>query len=352
MTTIAPVRRRWSWASIKNAGFVQRLPVWVWRLLMHTVSRSERTRFNADPITAVDYRFDIDFVGDGIRAHRLDVISPLPGAVVGTPTEPGTPLPVYVYFHGGGWTSGDKAALTKYCASQAVGGMVVVNVNYRRATRFTMAHMLHDANAALAWVSANIAAYGGDPERIVLGGDSAGGQLSALLSAAHFRPELAEHYGIAPAAPREHLRGLVQHCSVVDFSVMFERGFILGLGFIRMLLPGPLRSTRSRGELRRAADYLSPIEWLDSSFPPVFVTTSERDYFYTANLNFIERLREHQVQVDALIYDRDNANTLHTWQQNYRYPESQEVYQRLQHFVHDVTGPMTIAATAAAPTAR
>jgi acetyl esterase/lipase len=354
MTTIAPARRRWSWASIKNAGFVQRLPVWVWRLLMHTVSRSERARFNVDPITAVDYRLDIDFVGDGIRAHRLDVISPLPDAATdaphrdaptpGTPGTPGTPLPVYVYFHGGGWTSGDKAALTKYCASQAVGGMVVVNVNYRRATRFTMAHMLHDANAALAWVSANIAAYGGDPERIVLGGDSAGGQLSALLAAAHFRPELAEHYSIRPAVAREHLRGLVQHCSVVDFSVMFERGFILGLGFIRMLLPGPLRGTRNRGELRRAADYLSPIEWLDSAFPPVFVTTSERDYFYTANLNFIARLREHGVHVDALIYDHANANTLHTWQQNYRYPESQEVYQRLRRFVHEVAGSAAVVA--------
>ena len=44
-------------------------------------------------------------------------------------------LPVYVYFHGGGWTSGDKASLTKYCASQAEGGMVVVNVNYRKAPR-------------------------------------------------------------------------------------------------------------------------------------------------------------------------------------------------------------------------
>jgi acetyl esterase/lipase len=336
MTTIEAPRRRWSWASIKNAGFVQRLPVWVWRLLMHTVSRSERARFNVDPITAVDYRLDIDFVGDGIRAHRLDVISPLPDDAA---IEPGTPLPVYVYFHGGGWTSGDKAALTKYCASQAVGGMVVVNVNYRRATRFTMAHMLHDANAALAWVSANVAAYGGDPQRIVLGGDSAGGQLSALLAAAHFRPELAGHYEITPAVDRRQLRGLVQHCSVVDFSVMFERGFILSLNFVRMLLPRPLRATRSRRELRRAADYLSPIEWLDAAFPPVFVTTSERDYFYTANLNFIARLREHGVQVDALIYDHENANTLHTWQQNYRYPESQEVYQRLQRFVLEVTEP-------------
>ena len=52
--------------------------------------------------------------------------------------------------------------------------------------------------------------------------------------------------------------------------------------------------------LRRGAGYLSPIEWLDSRFPPVFMTTSERDFFYAANMNFIARLREHSVPVDSL----------------------------------------------------
>ena len=145
---------------------------------------------------------------------------------------------MYVYFHGGGWTSGDKASLTKYCASQAEGGMVVVNVNYRKAPRFQMAHVLADANAALAWVRQNIAGYGGDGSRIVLGGDSAGGQIAALLTAASFRPELARHHGLTPAVPASDFKGLVQHCSVVDFSVFFEKGFVLSLNFIRMLLPG------------------------------------------------------------------------------------------------------------------
>jgi acetyl esterase/lipase len=342
MTSLAarPRTRRLSWAAVKGGtGLVQRLPVWAWRLLMHTVSRRERARFNADPITEVDYHLDIDFVGDRIRAHRLDVIAPRAAATQSSHTQrPSRALPVYVYFHGGGWTSGDKVALTKYCASQAVGGMVVVNVNYRRATRFTMGHMLQDANAALAWVGRHIADYGGDPERIVLGGDSAGGQISALLAAAHRRPELARHYALRPALDPRRLRGLVQHCSVVDFSVMFEKGFILSLNFVRMLLPRTRdRAARGTSELRRAADYLSPIEWLDPSFPPVFVTTSEHDYFYTANLNFIERLRAHDVHVDALIYDRDATNALHTWQQDSRFPESQEVYGRLQQFVHEVT---------------
>ena len=63
------------------------------------------------------------------------------------------------------------------------------------------------------------------------------------------------------------------------------------------------------------------------------MTTSERDFFYAANMNFIARLREHSVPVDSLIYDWDTSNTEHTWQQDFRYPESQEVYRRLHAFV-------------------
>jgi acetyl esterase len=296
----------------------------MWRALMAQVTPVERRRFNRVPIDTVDYHLDVDYVGDGDEAHLLDVM--VPHEAIG-------PLPVYVYFHGGGWTSGDKEPLTKYCASQAHGGMVVVNANYRLAGRSHMGHMLHDANAALAWVSEHIAEYGGDASRIVLGGDSAGGQLAALIAATSTRAELAEHYGIVPAVPRASLRGLVQHCSAVDFSVIFERGFILGLQFVRMLLPQKVNNAM----LPIAARYLSPIEWLDAGFPPVFVTTSEQDYFYRANLNFIERLRSHAVTVDTVIYGRHDRNARHTWQQDARYAESQAVYARLQDFVSRVT---------------
>jgi acetyl esterase len=302
---------------------VSRVPVWVWRALMARLAPGELKRFNAHPIATVEYHDDIDYLGDGARSHRLDVIMP---------RDRPASLPVYVYFHGGGWTSGDKAPLTKYCASQAIGGMVVVNVNYRMASGFHMGHMLHDGNAALAWVTAHIADFGGDATRVVLGGDSAGGQIAAMLAATTTRPELAAHYGIHPAVDRSSLKGVVQHCSVVDFSVMFERGFIMSLQFVRMLLPQKLSGIA----LRKAARYLSPIEWLDAGFPPVFVTTSENDFFYRANLNFIARLRQNTVRVDTLIYDKSVKNARHTWQQDARYPESQAVYARLHAFVRRV----------------
>jgi acetyl esterase/lipase len=207
--------------------------------------------------------------------------------------------------------------------------MVVVNVNYRPASRAHMGDILHDANDALGWVHRGIADHGGDPARIVLGGDSAGGQIAALLAASGRRPELADHYGITPAVPESAIRGVVQHCSAVDFSVIFERGFIMGLHFVRMLLP-----TRVANHLLpHAARFLSPIEWLDEGFPPVLVTTSEHDFFDQANLNFIARLRSAAVPVETLVFDKSHRRTRHTWQQDDRIAESHTVYRRVQRFI-------------------
>lgn len=327
------------WAAREPGKLLRRVPVWMWQTLMHGVARRELAYFNVDPIAGVDYATDIDYAGDGTQAHRLDVITPR--------AAEGAGLPVYVYFHGGGWTSGDKAPLTKYCASQAAAGMVVVNANYRKAPRFHMGSMLQDANAVLDWVTRNAASYGGDPQNIVLGGDSAGGHIAALITAATHSPDLADYFELPDVAHHSAIKGLVQHCSAVDFSVMLEPGFVLSLQFIRMLIPPKYRrskkdqSPQRAAALRRATRYLSPIEWLGPRFPPVFISTSERDYFFRANLNFMARLRRNGVSVDALVYDRDSRNAVHTWQQNYRHEESQAVYQRLQDFVSAVTRSTT-----------
>lgn len=292
---------------------------------MAHLASSETRRFNADPLETVDYHLDVDYVGDGIRHHRLDVLRP---------KISDGPLPVYIYFHGGGWTSGDKEPLTKYCATQAADGMLVINANYRMATRFHLTDMLADANAVLDWVTRNAQEFGGDSTRIILGGDSAGGHLAALLAATTHDTRLAAHYRLTPAVAPSNLRGLVQHCSLADFSVMFERNFVLSLNFLRMLLPG-----RGRGaSLETAARFVSPIEWLDRGFPPVFITTSERDYFYGANLNFIRALKKRSIPVDSLIFGRGTSNPRHTWQQDAGHPQSAEVYQRLGAFVRTVAG--------------
>jgi acetyl esterase/lipase len=101
--------------------------------------------------------------------HRLDVFAPL-GA---------RDLPVGVFVHGGGFVAGDKSTPdTPYHDNvglwAARSGMVGVTMNYRLAPEHRWPSGVEDVGAAVAWLTANVTAHGGDPSRIVLMGSSAG----------------------------------------------------------------------------------------------------------------------------------------------------------------------------------
>ncbi|KAH8725443.1 Alpha/Beta hydrolase protein [Phaeosphaeriaceae sp. PMI808] len=92
-------------------------------------------------------------------------------------------LPVYMYFHGGGFIFGTLNSEDATCAQTAINtGVLVLNVNYRHTPEHTFPTAWHDAEDALAWLHKNIHVVGGNPSQIVVGGVSAGGQLAASLT--------------------------------------------------------------------------------------------------------------------------------------------------------------------------
>jgi acetyl esterase len=99
-------------------------------------------------------------------------------------------LPVLVWLHGGGWAVGTLDTFdTPMRALANASGAIVVSVDYRLAPEHRFPAAVEDTLAAVRWVAANAAELGADPERVAVGGDSAGGNL-ATVAARRLRGEL------------------------------------------------------------------------------------------------------------------------------------------------------------------
>jgi acetyl esterase len=135
------------------------------------------------------------YLGDGHPQHRLDVYTPQ--------TPSATPRPVVVYVHGGGFTSLSKDTHHTLALEFAKQGYVVFNVDYRLAPKdpFPAAHQ--DVFSAYEWIVRNAAAHGGDVRRMVLAGESAGGNLVTSIAVAATQ-EMDD-----PAARRIYALGVV-----------------------------------------------------------------------------------------------------------------------------------------------
>ena len=93
----------------------------------------------------------------------------------------GTNLPVVVWVHGGGWAVGNKEQVDHKPNAFIQKGYVFVAMNYRFVPVVDMGTIIRDVSKSVGWAYKNIKTYGGDPNRLLLMGHSAGAQLAAIL---------------------------------------------------------------------------------------------------------------------------------------------------------------------------
>ena len=118
------------------------------------------------------------------------------------------PFPVLVFYHGGGWVICDLDTHDSLCRSLANRACcVVVSVDYRLAPEHKFPAAVEDACAAVQWVADNARRIGGDPARIAVGGDSAGGNLAtvaAIMARDHNGPRITYELLIYPVTDLSH----------------------------------------------------------------------------------------------------------------------------------------------------
>jgi acetyl esterase/lipase len=275
-----------------------------------------------------------------VTEHRVPV--PAPGGPTAyldiyTPAATGGgPRPVILWIHGGGFISSSPATVADYAILLAHAGYTVASLGYSLAPGARYPVPVRQGNAALRFLRANAGRFGGDPARIVLGGDSAGAQIASQLAAVETGTgqagaSLARAAGLTAAVPPGDLRGVVLFCGLYDLRTVGSTGFP-ALRTYLWAYTG-VRNWASYPEL----DQLSTVRHVTSSYPATFLSVGDADPFRSQAAELATALRQHAVPLTTLFWNGTGDHLNHEYQFNFDLPQARTAFQRTLAFLATVT---------------
>lgn len=217
--------------------------------------------------------------GAGPLAARFYLPPNLPGGVA---------PPLLVYYHGGGWVVGDLETHDGVCRFlAAAAGVAVLAVDYRLAPEHPFPAAIEDAWATFSWAAANASDLGVDPARIAVGGDSAGGNMAAVVA------QRARTEGGPPLAMQLLVYPVTDSAENPRSRLLFADGFMLtkaDMDFFEGFYVGPGTDANDpRISILKAPDL--------AGLAPAFVATAGFDPLRDEGEAYAIRMREAGVPV-------------------------------------------------------
>jgi len=203
------------------------------------------------------------------------------------------PRPALVFFHGGGWVLGNLDTIDGLCRRLAnASGCVVVSVDYRLSPEAKFPAALEDCHAAARIVAAEAGSLGIDPERVAVGGDSAGGNLAAAVAIlARDRRELDLAFQL-----------LIYPIADFAFDTPSYLANAEGFGLTREMMAWYWDQYLARPE-DGASPLASPLRAAElAGLPPAMVVTAEYDVLRDEGEAYAARLRDAGVAVGLRRY--------------------------------------------------
>ncbi len=254
---------------------------------------------NMPPLSALP----LQVVRQGVAAQVASAPASEPVAKVENRTIPGPageipvriytpegsgPFPVLVFFHGGGWVICNLDTHDGSCRSLANGaGCIVVSVDYRLAPEHKFPAAPEDCYAATLWVAEHAAELNGDASRLAIGGDSAGGNLTAVVA------QMARDQGGPPLVFQLMIYPATDFTSQAPSKTENAEGYFLTLDDM-----GWFENHYLNSEADRLNPLASPLLAADlSNLPPALILTAEYDPLRDEGEQYGQRLQAADVPV-------------------------------------------------------
>lgn len=271
------------------------------QVLLWLIDALKVPSFTARPVA--EARRELDHVAPTLDVERARDVAAYDRSVGGAagplrarvyvPDAVRGPAPGLVYFHGGGWVVGSIESHDRTCRALASrAGIVVISIEYRLAPEHPFPAAADDAIAATRWVLANAASLEMDPAAIAVGGDSAGGNLTAVACQALRHEERKPAFQVLIYPGTDMTRSLPSHA-------MFTEGYFLSKAATDWYLDHYMQPGSDLRDLRASPLFADDL----SGLPPALVITCGFDPLRDEGKAYADKMRAAGVEVESVCFE-------------------------------------------------
>lgn len=236
-------------------------------------------------------------------------------------------IPVIIYIHGGGWTTGSKETSARQCAIFAREGYLVINMEYRLGPKYKHPAQIEDIANVLRWLNKHAKKFNADTSKIFFAGSSAGAHLSCLSVCIATNDSLRESIGIDFPIKTNQVAGSLLIYGGYNMETIVNSGFFM----IKTMVKSYTGTKNPAAyELK---DQISPVHHITNNFPPAFITAGERDPLYGQTLELIDALKEKGRFYETLLFNKKIKNAKHAFINFYYRECSKQAYEKMIAFL-------------------